>query len=236
MTKVIRPKKGKKITANKRKNVKTSSFKSKTKKIDLKKKITFKKKVVTEGKSKKQLYYRFPHPWIKTGDIVNFIYKNYQHDKKPKVFVFGASKSHIEGINTNYLSDIQIRKIREFIKKHPSVAGAVRKLMRMSGKILYQVFKRTVLRGTLEFYRMYLTEYMKSIKKIDFDKPKFIEKPEEEMAEKPVREEKPKIERKEAPEYNRSLDLIDEPARKPARKPVREEKQKPQSRIDKIKI
>jgi len=99
---------------------------------------------------------------IETGNIIEFIYGTKQkpgqtggwkNDPKPALLVFyDDGVGYIEGINTNYLSDYYIRKVRMIRDIFPGI----------SGEELYNVIKRSASYALKKGYRKYLRPSLKN--------------------------------------------------------------------------
>ena len=100
---------------------------------------------------------------IKTGSLIEFKYGRKQkpgqvggwkNDPRPVIFLFHDHKiKYVEGINTNYLSEYYLKKVRQIMNRFPGVEGY----------ILYNVFKRTAKHAVKKGYRKYMRDSLKDI-------------------------------------------------------------------------
>ena len=93
---------------------------------------------------------------IKTGQLLEFKYGKKQkpgqvggwkNDPRPVLLVFHDDRiRYIEGINTNYLSDYYLKKLRVIMRRFPGV----------DGEFLYNIFRRTARFALKKGYRKYI--------------------------------------------------------------------------------
>lgn len=93
---------------------------------------------------------------FRTGMILEFSYGKKQkpgqvggwkNDPKPRLLIFhDDGDKYIEGLNTNYLSDYYLRKLRMILRKFPGI----------DGEELYSIIKRTAHFAIKKGYRKYL--------------------------------------------------------------------------------
>lgn len=147
------------------------------KKATTKKKVTKKKPLKTEVTRYGLIKYKrtaplslgVPKNFIKiahrlierlpTGEILEFAYGKKQvigevggwkNDPKPVLLVFYDDNfKYIEGLNTNYLSDHYLMKLRQIIVRFPGVIDK-------AGKQLYKIVKRTAPYALAKGYRKYI--------------------------------------------------------------------------------
>ncbi len=99
---------------------------------------------------------------INTGYLLEFVYGAHQmqgqvggwkNDPRPVILVFSDDKfKYIEGINTNYLSDYYLKKLREIMLRFPGV----------DGENLYSIFKKTA-KPAIAGYRKYIRASLKDV-------------------------------------------------------------------------
>ncbi len=100
---------------------------------------------------------------IKTGSLCEFKYGRKQvpgqvggwkNDPRPVLFIFHDHKrKYIEGVNTNYLSEYYLKKVRAIMNRFPGVEGF----------ILYNVFKRTARFALKKGYRKYMRDSWRDV-------------------------------------------------------------------------
>jgi hypothetical protein len=100
---------------------------------------------------------------VETGYIVEFKYGfkqktgqvgGWKNDPRPVMLCFHDDKiKYIEGINTNYLSEWYLKKIRTIMKRFPGV----------DGEQLYRMFKRTAKAAIKKGYRKYMRESFRDV-------------------------------------------------------------------------
>lgn len=93
---------------------------------------------------------------IKTGMLLEFSYGKRQtpgkvggwkHDPIPRILVFyDDGDRYVEGLNTNYLSDYYMRKLKTILSRFPGI----------DGDELYLILKRTAMYAIKKGYRKYL--------------------------------------------------------------------------------
>ena len=93
---------------------------------------------------------------LRTGYLMEFKYGRKQkpgqvggwkNDPRPVILIFHDDrKSYIEGINTNYLSEYYLKKIKQIMKRFPGV----------DGEKLYNIVKRTAKFAITKGYRKYI--------------------------------------------------------------------------------
>jgi len=149
---------------------KGSKSKSKPTKKKVEKKKVEKKKTIKKKIIQKPIRYRRGIPKemvrvelslignkeIKTGTLLEFSYGKQQkpgkvggwkNDPKPKLLVFyDDGVDYIEGLNTNYLSDYYIRKLKQILMRFPGIEG----------EQLYDIIKRTASYAIAKGYRKYI--------------------------------------------------------------------------------
>lgn len=99
---------------------------------------------------------------IATGYLLEFNYGvkqmagrvgGWKNDPRPVILVFMDDKfNYIEGINTNYLSEYYMKKIREIMKRFPGVGG----------EMLYDIFKKTA-KPAIKGYRKYIRSSLRNV-------------------------------------------------------------------------
>lgn len=102
---------------------------------------------------------------LPTGEILEFVYGKKQvygevggwkNDPKPVLLVFYDDNfEYIEGLNTNYLSDYYLMKLRQIIVRFPGVIDR-------AGKQLYKIVKRTAPYALGKGYRKYIRSSLRS--------------------------------------------------------------------------
>lgn len=100
---------------------------------------------------------------LKTGYLLEFTYGKKQKegqvggwktDPRPVILVFHDDKiKYIEGVNTNYLSEYYVKKVRQIMRRFPGVEGDQ----------LYAIFKRTAKYALTKGYRKYLRSSFKNM-------------------------------------------------------------------------
>lgn len=98
---------------------------------------------------------------LKAGCVLEFKYGKKQNpgqvggwknDPRPVLLVFHDDRAkYIEGINTNYLSEWYLKKLRSIMTRFPGV----------DGEALYNIFKRTAKRAIKLGYRKYIRSSFK---------------------------------------------------------------------------
>ena len=93
---------------------------------------------------------------LKSGYIMEFKYGRKQkpgqvggwkNDPRPVILLFWDDKiKYVEGVNTNYLSEYYVKKIRQIMNRFPGVEG----------EQLYGIFKRTAKHALKKGYRKYI--------------------------------------------------------------------------------
>lgn len=104
------------------------------------------------------------NPEIETGTLLEFSYGvrqkvgsgkvgGWKHDPKPVLLVFhDDGDKYIEGLNTNYLSDYYIRKLKQILRRFPGVKGDE----------LYRILKRTASYAIKKGYRKYIRSSLRN--------------------------------------------------------------------------
>lgn len=100
---------------------------------------------------------------LKSGYIMEFKYGRKQkpgqvggwkNDPRPVILLFHDDKiKYIEGVNTNYLSEYYVKKIRQIMNRFPGV----------DGELLYNIFKRTAKFALKKGYRKYMRASLKDM-------------------------------------------------------------------------
>ena len=100
---------------------------------------------------------------LKSGYLLEFTYGKKQkkgevggwkNDPRPVIFLFHDDKiKYIEGINTNYLSEYYLKKVRQIMMRFPG----------LEGEQLYIIFKRTAKYALKKGYRKYMRDSFRNI-------------------------------------------------------------------------
>lgn len=107
---------------------------------------------------------------IATGEILEFNYGykqkpgevgGWKNDPKPVLLVFYDDGSeYIEGLNTNYLSDYYLRKLKRIIAKFPGIT--IQPKEKKMGMKLYDVVSKTAAYAVKKGYRKYLRKNLRN--------------------------------------------------------------------------
>jgi hypothetical protein len=95
---------------------------------------------------------------LSSGKIYSFIYLNAKRDTQPIVFVFYKNAKYCEGLNLNYLSQYDQKRIAGLIAKMHLRFGS----SGYSGMLLYKVLLYSVPDLVRRCYRKYFTMHIKN--------------------------------------------------------------------------
>jgi len=110
-----------------------------------------------------KIHLRIKNKKIKAGQLLEFKYGykqkpgqvgGWKNDPRPVILIFHDDrKKYVEGINTNYLSNWYLKKIRQIMARFPGV----------DGEALYDIFTRTAKHAIKKGYRKYMRLSLRDI-------------------------------------------------------------------------
>jgi len=100
---------------------------------------------------------------LKSGYLLEFRYGRKQeegqvggwkNDPRPVIILFHDDKiKYVEGVNTNYLSEYYLKKVRQIMNRFPGIEG----------EQLYVIFKRTARYALKKGYRKYMRDSLRNV-------------------------------------------------------------------------